>query len=661
MISTRHRLLLASTATLVALAGTSKAEVLPRQPSVEAHRKPVLKIDGLRFHDLDGDGKLTPYEDWRLSPEKRADDLVARMTLAEKAGTMMHGTLPGAGGALGRSDSGYDLDRAAAMIRERHVTSMITRLVLPPARMAAQDNAVQELAEATRLGVPVTISSDPRNHFQNVVGASENAAGTTQWPETLGLAALRDPALVERFATIVRSEYRAVGIHQALSPQLDIATEPRWSRITGTFGSDPALTSTLGAAYVRGFQGGAHGLANDGVMTVVKHWVGYGASIDGLDGHNSYGRFARVGDKLNLHVQAFHGALDAGASAVMPAYTTLPGAIVDGQPVEPVSAGYSKVLLTNLLRGKLGYKGIILSDWAITLDCDTRCSAPNKDAPQRPEDISTAWGVEDLSVEDRYALGVTAGIDQFGGTDAVEPLLAAVRNGKITEARIDQSVRRILISKFQLGLFENAYVDPAGAGTVVGAARPEAEATQRAAQVLLQNHGLIPILTKRKVWLLGMSAQAAQAAGLEVVGDPAEADFAVIRADTAHEMLHPYHFFGSRQHEGRLDYRDGDAAYEALKRATAAGTPTLFSIFMDRPAILTNVQDKAAAILVNFGASDAAVLDVALGKATARGRLPFELPRSMAAVEAQDPALPDDSVRPLYPYGSGIITRPLSR
>ena len=296
MISTRHRLLLASTATLVALAGTAKAEVSPRQPSVEAHRKPVLKIDGLRFHDLDGDGKLTPYEDWRLSPEIRADDLVARMTLAEKAGTMMHGTLPGAGGALGRSDSGYDLDRAAALIGERHVTSMITRLALPPARMAAQDNAVQELAEATRLGVPMTISSDPRNHFQNVAGASENAAGTTQWPETLGLAALRDPALVERFATIVRSEYRAVGIHQALSPQLDIATEPRWSRITGTFGSNPALTSTLGAAYVRGFQGSPHGLAGGGVMTVVKHWVGYGASVDGLDGHNSYGRYAPMVD-----------------------------------------------------------------------------------------------------------------------------------------------------------------------------------------------------------------------------------------------------------------------------------------------------------------------------------------------------------------------------
>jgi beta-glucosidase len=626
-------------------------------PELGSRVKPVLTREGLRFRDLDGDGALAPYEDWRLPPEQRADDLVSRMDVPEKVGALMHATLPGAGRVLGRAD-GYDLDGLAALVRDKHVTSFITRLTLAPAELAAQNNAVQQVSESSRLGIPLTISTDPRNHFQYVLGAAESGTGTTQWPELLGFAALRDPELVRRFGEIARKEYRAVGIHMALSPQLDLATEPRWGRTSGTFGSDAELTSALGGAYVAGLQGSADGLQPNGVATVIKHWVGYGAQPDGFDGHNHYGRFARIGDALALHVTSFEGALGAKAAGLMPAYPILTDATLDGQPVEVASPGFNRQLLTGLLRGRLRYEGLILSDWAITRDCNERCRAPTAEAPQRPEDISTAWGVEELSVRQRYVKGLQAGLDQFGGTDDVAPLLAAVQAGEVTQARLDESVRRVLIPKFQLGLFENPYVDPVEAAATIATPADLALAAkvQREAQVLLQNRdAAMPFAAGSKVWLFGMAPEAAQMAGLTVVNDPAEADFAIVRTETASEMLHPHHFFGSRYKEGRLDFRAGDSAYDALERASAQ-VPTVLAIFLDRPAILTNVQDKATVILANFGASDAAVLDVLLGGATARGVLPFELPRSMAAVEAQDPALPDDSADPLYPRGAGIVS-----
>ncbi|MXO59470.1 glycoside hydrolase family 3 protein [Altererythrobacter salegens] len=625
------------------------------QTPVEARVKPVLRIDGEEFRDLNANSVLDPYEDWRLDDLARARDLVSRMTVAEKVGTLMHSTLPGQGGQLGAAAS-YDMDALGELVNTKHVTSFITRLSLPPAGLAEQDNAVQELAEGSRLGIPVTISTDPRNHFQYVLGASAEASGNTQWPELLGFGALADEDLVSRFGEIAAREYRALGIHMALSPQLDLATEPRWARGSGTFGSDVALTNRLGAAYVEGFQGGGHGLARDGVMTVVKHWVGYGAQPEGFDAHNWYGRFARPGKYLPLHVEAFQGALAANSAGVMPAYPIMTETTLDGEPLEAVGPGFSKQLIDGLLRGKMGYDGIVLSDWAITRDCNERCRAPTREAPQQPQDISTAWGVEDLTVRQRYVKGLNAGLDQFGGTDDVEPLLAAVADGEVSETRLDQSVMRVMLPKFRLGLFENPYVDPAKAQAAAGSVEDFALAAriQREAQVLLKDNDALPLKPGARVWLSGMSAEAAREAGLVVVDDPAEADVAIVRAGTPSEMLHPNNFFGRLYHEGRLDFRPGDDAYEALQKAKP-NVPTVLALFLDRPAVLTSVEPLTDVILANFGASDAAVLDVLTGKVNAKGRLPFELPRSMAAVEAQDPAAPDDSKDPLYPRGAGIV------
>ncbi len=612
------------------------------------------------FRDLNHNGRLDPYEDARLSIDQRVDDLLARMTLKEKVGTMMHGSLPG-DDITGRSTTGYNLQATDTLIRTDMVTSFITRLAVPPEVMARQNNAVQRLAEKSRLGIPVTISSDPRNHFQAVFGASTQGGGFSLWPETLGLAAIGDPELVRKFGDIARREYRAVGIHMALSPQADLATEPRWPRVTATFGSNPAQVSRLAGAYVQGFQGSATGLRPDGVATIVKHWAGYGAQPGGFDAHNYYGRFANLSNaSFAQHVAAFDDALAANTAGVMPAYPILQGVTLDGQPLEPVSPGFSKQMLTNLLRGEKGFKGLIVSDWAVTNDCPKACSAPTASAPQGPEAIAVPWGVEALSKQQRFAKGVNAGLDQFGGVTDSAILLKAVEAGDVSERRIDEAVRRVMIVKFQLGLFDNPYVDEARAAQIVGdpAAQAQADAAQRHAQVLLENKGrLLPLVNApRKVWLYKIDPDVARSHGFRVVATPAEADVAILRVEAPFETLHPYHFFGSRQNEGRLDYRDGDPDYEAIKRA-AGKVPTIVAINLDRPAVLTNVRDKVQVLLATFGASDAAVMDVITGKAKPQGRLPFELPSSMDAIVRQDPALPDDSAAPLYPRGAGMIQK----
>ncbi len=614
------------------------------------------------FRDLNHNGRLDPYENPQLSDAARVDDLIGRMTIEEKAGTLLHGTLPAVGNPFGASDKGYDLPAIETLVRTRAITSMISRLAMPPAAFARENNAVQRIAERARLGIPITISTDPRNHFSVVAGASIAASGFTQWPEPLGLAALGDAALVRRFGAIASREYRAVGLHMALSPQADLATEPRWSRGIATFGADPATVSRLAGAYVAGFQGSATGLTRGGVATVVKHFVGYGAEPDGFDAHNVYGARVTLTDaSFKRHLAAFDGALKARSAGLMPTYAIVTGVTLDGAPIEPVGAGFNRQILDGLLRKRLGYEGLVVSDWGIVNDCPAACAHPDAANPQTPMAIGMPWGVERLSVEARVAKGVTAGIDQFGGLDDPAPILAAIRSGAIPMARLDQAVRRALLVKFRLGLFDNPYVDAAAAAALVGApdARAQAVAAQSAAQVVLQNRaGTLPLAAlRRKVWLYGVDPGAARSVGLTVVSDPAQADIALVRLATPAETLHPHNFFGAMQNEGRLDFRDGDKGYEALK-SVAGRLPVIVAVDLDRAAILTNIRDKADALLGLFGASDGALIDVVIGRAAPRGHLPIELPRSMAAVAAQRPDVANDSGNPLYPVGWGLSLPP---
>jgi beta-glucosidase len=612
------------------------------------------------FVDLNQNGQLDPYEDRGLAAEARAKDLLARMSPSEKAGLLLHGTAPTIRNSAGVEDR-YDIVKAEQLIRDGHVTSMITRLAARPEAIAAENNRLQAIARRTRLGIPITISSDPRHHFYSFAGMSSSTNGFSQWPETLGFAALRDPALVRRFADIARQEYRATGIHMALSPQADIATEPRWHRIPGTFGEDPDIAGRLVGAYVSGFQSSATGIGPNGVAAIVKHWTGYGAARDGYDSHNSYGRFSDIrADALSLHIKPFLPAFAAGAAGVMPTYSILAELHTPGHPPATAGAGYDRWLLTDLLRGQYRFGGIILSDWGITNPCNETCQ---KGFPEgvRPnwEGISTAWGVEALTTPERFAMAINAGVDQIGGSEDLPALLEAERRGLVSKARIDESALRMLTLKFRLGLFDEPMVDPARAARLVGNAAflARGRSAQARSVVLLKNEaGLLPT-RPCPVWLRGIDPAAARAHGFTPVDDISKACVALIRAETPFQRLHPNFPFGQMMHEGDLDFKEGDATLEAIRMASQH-VPTIVDIAMDRPAILTNVAPLAKAVIVNFGQSDDALFEVLTGKEHPAGKLPFELPRSMEAVRAQRSDLPADSEDPLYPIGFGLSYRP---
>jgi beta-glucosidase len=637
--------------------------VPPKLPPISSRSASVLELEGLRFKDLNKNGKLDVYEDWRQTAETRARDLVRQMTLEEKAGAMMHGTLRTGGqmGAIGAGNS-YDLEQIRKAIVELRLNSFITRLQVAPRQLAEENNRLQQIAEESRLGIPLTISTDPRHHFQYVLGAASRGSGFSQWPETLGFAAIGDEKLMQRFGEIARQEYRAVGIHEALSPQADLATEPRWSRINGTFGEDAELAKRMVQAYVIGFQNGAHGINKDSVITVVKHWVGYGAQVEGFDGHSAYGKYADFPEKnFAYHIIPFTGAFAANVAGVMPTYPILRNVSLDGNPLEQVGAGFSRQLLTEELRGHYKFSGVIVSDWAITNDCSDPCvdGSPPGQSPS-PAYIGMPWGVENLTREERFIKGVNAGLDQFGGVEDSRILVEAVRSGKLTEARLEESAYRIMLQKFQQGLFENPYVEATEAESLAGNAAfvKEALDAQSRSLVLLENKNkTLPLSDKiKKLYLYKINPQVARQYGFSVVEKAEDADLALVRTATPFELLHPNYFFGARQHEGDLGFHDGNADYEAIKAASAK-VPTVVTIYLDRPAILANVKDRVAALLGNFGVSDVALFEVLTGKAVPLGKLPFELPSSREEVRAQSPDVPHDTAHPLYRFGFGLNWR----
>jgi beta-glucosidase len=616
----------------------------------------LLHVDGQKFRDLDHDGVLSPYEDWRRPVAERVEDLLSRLTIAEKIGCLLHGTAAAIGSPLGVSGrgSGYSIEAMERLVANG-ITSCISRLSLPTVALTEQNNALQEVAAKARLGIPLTISTDPRSHFAVAHGMSVDAAQFTQWPETLGLAAIGDTDLVRRFGDTVRQEYRAVGFHMALFPQADLATSPRWGRIVGTFGENPAMVRKLTGALVEGLQGGRDGLSTSSVAAIVKHWVGYGASRDGFDGHCFYGRYSSFpSGSFNDHVEAFLDAFSANVAGVMPTYNILEGLKLNGAEIEQVGAGFSRELIIDLLQGTHNYQGLVLSDWAITRDLTVsgRTGVP----PQTPADIAMCWGVEDLSRAERFAKGLNAGIDQFGGDDDPAPLLEAFERGWITEARIDASCRKVLEQKFRLGLFENPFVDVDSAALIVGCTEfaEEARAAQsRAITVLKSQRGLLT--ASDRVYVSGLDPAPFVEAGLNVVVEPADATTAVIKViSPSVPDLHPGFMFASMQQEGDLDFK-GDNADAKLIAEVSALVPTIVIVHMVRPAVLGPIADQATTLIAEFGASDSAIVDVLTGRVTPVGKLPFRLPVSMESVLAQPCDRPSDDVLSLFPFGHSTL------
>jgi beta-glucosidase len=642
----------------------------PKQPILGHRSAPLLAVDGLTFKDLNKNGKLDAYEDWRLAADVRTADLISRMSLEQLAGLMVHGTLPGVGpmASIG-TGAEYDLAKVRKLITEDHVNTFITRLNGSAAAFAKQNNEVQAIAESSPWGIPVTISSDPRHHFEQVLGAAMQDKAFSMWPEPLGFAAVNDPELTRRFGDVVRQEYEAVGIRESLAPQADLATEPRWARADGTFGEDADTAKRMVEAYVAGIQNGADGLNSGSVAGVVKHWAGYGAAKDGWDGHNYYGRYAEFsGHNFEQHLIPFTGAFVAHVGGVMPTYSILRNVTIEGNPLEQVGAGFNRQLLNELLRRQYGFRAVIVSDWAITNDCPEACrNGASPGSQPAPRDIGMPWGVEELTKAQRFAKAINAGVDQIGGTEQSSVIVEDVRNGSISEAQVREAAGRILLQKFELGLFEQPYVDETKAAVIAGRRDfvLEGQAAQARAVVLLENkriastgRPLLPVAPKnKKVYLYGVAAKAAEALGFIVVMDPAHADLAIIRAPAPYQSEHPNFFFGSRQHEGRLTFAEKDAAYSELLRVSPM-VSTIFLTTLERPLILANVRTHATALLGDFGISDEPLLALITGKLSPGGHLPFELPSSLNAVRQQKSDLPHDSESPLFPFGFGLHYQP---
>lgn len=628
-----------------------------------ARAAPLLHVDGLTFKDLNKNGVLDPYEDWRLPVEARVADLVARLTVAEKVGLMHYASnfgafigpegevldaptrpAPGGGAPFQPLFDGHlppaPLHPPREMVLQRHIRHVNNFGGGPPVIEARWNNALQELAEGSRLGVPIIFGTDPRN--------ANPRSGFAQWPPQLGQAATRDAGLVRELARLANEQQRAVGVRFHIAPMADVATEPRWPRIPGTFGEDAPLCAELIRAYIEGLQGEG-GIGPESVICSVKHFPGDGPVVDGYDPHNAYGKYqAYPGGQFAYHLIPFRAAFEAGAGAVMTDYAIPLG-------IDSVAAAFSEKIIAGLLRGEMGFEGVVVTDWNVTR--------------------GMPWGVEDQPLAERVRRIVASGHDLLGGETDTDVLLGLVASGAVSEARLDESARRILRPMFQMGLFENPYVDAERAGDLVGA--PQARAAGRAATrrslTLLKNEGaILPLKSGLRVYAENLEPEAAAGLGA-LVSDPAQADVLVIQVQAPYQIMPNPTFFipigpaageggggrrGARgpRHEGTLAYAGAENADElaAIQRLAGAGKPVVVVIHLDRPAVLSEFLEDVAAVVAHYGADDEAIVDVLAGRARPEGRLPFNLPRSMEAVLAQRGDTAHDDPDPLFPFGWGL-------
>ena len=576
-----------------------------------------------------------PWQDPARPIDERVEDLLTRMTLEEKAGLLFQTMV------MITPDGQFNLDMGAfggptiRELTEKHITHFNLVGSAPAEKIAAWVNQLQELAASRRLGIPITLSTDPRHSFAENPGVHMATEAFSQWPESPGLAAIGAEDLVEEFADIARQEYLAVGLRAALHPVADLATEPRWARVNGTFGEDNALAAKLIAAYIRGFQGKT--LDSQSVACMTKHFPGGGPQLDGEDPHFDYGREqVYPGHNFDYHLLPFEAAFAAGTAMIMPYY---------GMPIgtehEPVGFAYNKGIITRLLRQNYAFDGVVCTDWGLLTDADLGGTI----FPAR------AWGVEHLSLEQRASKILDAGVDQFGGEACPEVVIDLVNSGQIGEERLDTSVRRLLRDKFRLGLFENRRVDVAAAGHIAGnpAFRAAGELAQRKSIVLLKNEGILPLSGRPKIYVENIKPEVASQYG-DVVDSPDQADFAILRLQAPYQPRNNI-FLEVFFHAGDLDFKEPE-----LSRILSImrSLPTIIDIYLDRPAVIPDIAAASAGLVANFGANAAAVLDIIFGRFKPTAKLPFELPSSMEAVRAQKPDLPHDSQDPLFDYGFGL-------
>ncbi|MDR1402192.1 MAG: glycoside hydrolase family 3 C-terminal domain-containing protein [Tannerellaceae bacterium] len=707
----------------------------------------VITKDNLTFKDLNRNGKLDPYEDWRLPVKTRAADLAKRMSAEQIAGLMLysaHQAIPAmAAGFGGGTYNGKPLQESGArawdltddqkkFLKDDHLRHVLITTVQTPETAAKWNNAMQAYVEGLGLGIPGNTSSDPRHSANSNAEFNAGAGGAISlWPRELGLAASFDPELVKTFGAIASTEYRALGITTALSPQIDLGSEPRWYRISMTFGEGSQLLTDIARAYVDGFQTseGAReikdGWGFHSVNAMVKHWPGGGPEEGGRDGHWAFGKFAVYpGANLNEHLRPFtegafklHGQTKE-ASAVMPYYTVSYNQAADGSNY---GNGFSSYIITDLLRKQYNYDGVVCTDWGITWD---EGATPDVFAGK-------PWGVEKLSVAERHYKVIEAGVDQFGGNNDKGPVIEAYQMGvkehgkTYMRKRFEQSATRLLTNIFRLGLFENPYLNPQETSRIVGnpAFMKAGYEAQLKSVVLLKNEGktlpasgrktvFIPKIYKpasKNWWGIWTESALDYPVNIETVkryydvtADPNQADFALVFVSSPQSehggyslsdrkkggngyvpvslQYNPYVATEAREHsiawgDPVVDPAVTDRSYrnKSTRTANAADLDVLLRtkemmgdkaviavVDVSNPMIFNEFEKDMSAIVVHFGSTTQAILDIVSGNYEPSGLLPFQMPANMTAVEKQfedvsyDMECHKDAEGHLYDFGYGL-------
>lgn len=640
--------------------------------------------------------ELLPYQNPKLSVEQRVNDLVSRMTLQEKVGQLRctlawnYYTIKGknvepselfkkdiAEGQIGMLWGTYRADPWTQKSLENG---------LNPELAAKAGNALQKyVIEHTRLGIPLFLAEEaPHGHM---------AIGTTVFPTGFGMAATWNPTLIEKTGEVIGQEIRLQGGHISYGPVLDLAREPRWSRVEETMGEDPVLAGELGAAMVKGLGGGILSKPYSTIATL-KHFIGYGTTEAGQNGGIT---IAGARELQESFLPPFKKAINAGALSVMTSYNSLDG----------IPSTCSKALLTDLLRTQWGFNGFVVSDLY---------SIDGIHGTHRVAETKQQAGV----------MALKAGVDADLGALAFGRLEDAVQKGMVTEAEIDVAVKRILKMKFEMGLFEHPYVDAAQAKQLVRSDNNKAVALQVAREVITllknQNH-VLPLSKNKKVLVCGPNADnvynmlgdytAPQEEGnvktilagirsklhashvtyvkgcavrdttasniAEAVAAAKEADVVVVAVggSSARDFKTSYKETGAAVTDSKtisdMDCGEGfDRAtltplghqMQLLKALKATGKPLVVVYIEGRPMDKSWAAQHADALLTAYYPGQeggTAIADVLFGDYNPAGRLPVSVPANVGQIPVyynKKPPMPHDyvemSARPLYAFGYGL-------
>ncbi|MBR5670441.1 MAG: glycoside hydrolase family 3 C-terminal domain-containing protein [Bacteroidales bacterium] len=637
-------------------AGCKKYE----QPELGARKVDILSVGKYQFKDLNKNGRLDVYEDWRQPMEKRIADLVSQMTLEEKVGLMFHPNIAvtesgivkydltdeekealrraeeeryagpiGPGGQNAGAMAMGQMRRAAtakSYIEEKNFRCILNNGVAAPEKFANWSNQMQEIAEASRLGIPIVFSSDPRHSAKlgGHVSGTQYFSHITNGEGQVGITAGGDPEMMRRFGEIMAAEYRAVGLHMFLGPQIDVITEPRWSRNMGCFSESAELTAEMTAALIEGAQGENVGPGK--ILVHLKHWPGSGPHLGGSGRWLVY-----PGGNQEYHYLPWRKGIEKGALAAMGYYS--------GTFSDSLNVNYSYHMSTEVLYGELGFKGAICTDWGVVGNGPLKPSLQGK-----------------TTRKDNMEMIINAGVDQMGSETTPELVVELVNEGRVTEERIDLAASRILQWHFILGLFENPYVDPAKAAQVLQSAENEAFGLecQRVSNVLLTNSGILPAKEGIKVFVDGIAPEVAAKYGT-VVDKPAQADLIIYRTTSSPDRRGGGGF-GGGQASSEVDIDFPAEKLAKVKAYVATGKPVVADINPTGSSLVITPELKAPpqAMILSFDPTDVAVMDVVFGRHNPKSKLPFEIPSSMDAVRAQKEDMPYDSKDPSFPFGFGL-------